>query len=64
MTEYAQARAYVDSIRNDRKRHYAREYLDWLNRVEDSGETSPEPPHGLSYLAAQAVRLHLRGIIT
>ena len=60
----AEADRYVGSIRNDLKREYARAYLAFLRALEPASGSplaalGPERPRGLSYLAAQAVRLEL-----
>lgn len=52
------ANRYVAKIRNTQKRWYAERYADHLFQ----GAPSPEPPAGLSYMAAQAVRLQLQAI--
>jgi hypothetical protein len=48
--------AYIRSIRNSLKRQYAEAFARYLA----NGGKGPEPVRGeLSYMAAQAVRLHL-----
>lgn len=47
---------YINRIRNQKKKTYAQEYLEWL-RVGD--DDAPDPPEGLSYMAAQAVRMNV-----
>ncbi len=51
------AQAYINRIRNSNKRIYARNFWDYLN-----GWIEREPSHGLSYMAAQAVRMELHRI--
>jgi hypothetical protein len=53
------AEAYIATIRNPRKKQYAEQYLHWLcnPRVPDPVED------GLSYMAAQAVRMNIRQIM-
>ena len=48
-------RNYIDSIRNRHKREYAASFYDYLR----NGGEEPSRPEGLSYMAAQAVRLEL-----
>ncbi|HEU5407205.1 MAG TPA: hypothetical protein VFU48_05525 [Nitrospira sp.] len=48
-------RNYIDKIRNPLKRSYAASYYDYLR----NGGDEPTRPEGLSYMAAQAVRLEL-----
>ena len=48
--------AYARRIRNPKKRAYAMSYLESWLRHESTG---PELPEGLSYMAAQAVRIEL-----
>ena len=51
------AERYIKGIRNEAKRAYAVAYLKWIR----SGEQGDSPEYvGLSYMAAQAVRLNLR----
>ena len=52
-----EADRYVGSIRNDLKREYARAYLAFLRAPGPA--LGPERPRGLSYMAAQAVRMTL-----
>jgi hypothetical protein len=52
----SEAMAYVRRIRNPIKRAYAEAYLAWLERRR---QDAPKVPHGLGYMAAQAVRLTL-----
>jgi len=54
------ASRYVNFIKNDAKRDYARLYSAWILGGEP---TKPEPPAGLSVMAAQAVRTELEGIL-
>lgn len=50
----AETKKYISKIRNEKKRLYAESYALFLLRG------GVEPEHGsLSYMAAQAVRLHL-----
>ncbi|KKM82208.1 hypothetical protein LCGC14_1321930 [marine sediment metagenome] len=51
------ARRYVNRLRNNNKREYAALYLFWL--VFNPADDPPHIPHGLSYMAAQAVRMKL-----
>jgi hypothetical protein len=51
-----EARDYVRRIKNPAKRVYAEAYLEWLERRR---QDAPKVPHGLGYMAAQAVRLTL-----
>jgi hypothetical protein len=51
------ARRYVNAIRNDAKRDYARAYLLWLQCGRQDAE--PTRPEGLSFMGAQAVRHRL-----
>ena len=54
-----EAEAYINRIRNFRKRAYARAFWAWLH----IGFSGPEPEPGqLSYMAAQAVRMRLYGL--
>lgn len=46
---------YINTIRNEQKRNYARAYLFWLQ----NGELGDPPTYGCSFMAAQAVRQHL-----
>ena len=48
---------YVRAIRNTEKRRYALIYLEYL---QAGAGRFDEPQHALSYMGAQAVRLHLR----
>ena len=50
---------YVKSIRNPLKREYAKAWLRFLT----CGGEEPLDPQGLSYMAAQAVRLNLRELV-
>lgn len=51
--------AYVKRIRNQRKAQYAMNYLDYLSFVN-----APQPSsHGLSMMAAQAVRMRLAEMV-
>lgn len=53
------AQDYVKHIRNPHKRQYAGAYLGWrLGLLEHQPE-----PRRLSYMAAQAVRMHLNIIV-
>lgn len=45
----------IDGYRNPLKRSYAASYYNYLR----NGGTEPERPEGLSYMAAQAVRMQL-----
>ena len=52
----AEANKYANLIRNSRKRQYAFAYIQWLR----NGAVGIDPTYdGLSYMAAQAVRLHI-----
>ena len=51
------AQKYIRRIRNTNKRIYAQRFWDYLN-----GYMPIEPSHGLSYMAAQAVRMELHRI--
>ena len=54
---------YINRIRNKAKKRYAKEYLAWLmNRC--NGKEPERIPYGLSYMAAQAVRMDLRDLVT
>ena len=52
------AERYVDRIRNENKKKYARQYLKWLQEGERGD--SPEA-EGIGVMAAQAVRLAFQG---
>jgi len=52
---------YIRAIRNPAKKAYAQAYAKW----KDGGEQGAEPEHKpLSYMAAQAVRLHMGNVVT
>ena len=53
----AQANRYLNLTRNKAKRTYGFAYLAWLKGGCVSLE--PERPHSLSYMGAQAIRIHL-----
>jgi hypothetical protein len=56
---YAAAAAYVRRIRNVQKRAYAAQYLAWF-----TGQRSQDPnAEGISYIAAQAVRMEIARLI-
>lgn len=48
---------YINRIRNESKKQYARQYFDWLASGEQG--TEPDRPTTLSAMAAQAVRIDL-----
>ena len=54
-----QVLSYVKRIKNPLKRDYALEYYGFAFY----GEPYPERPSGLSYMAAQAVRLAIDGSV-
>lgn len=54
-----QAQQYIRAIRSVPKRQYAESYFRHLT----TGTASPERPENLSYMAAQAVRLELSGML-
>jgi hypothetical protein len=55
-----EATAYIRAIRNEPKQAYAIAYLAYLK----AGSSGAEPARGdLSYMAAQAVRLHLYNVL-
>lgn len=53
------AERYIAQLRNEKKAQYARAYFTWLC-INDHQQGPPEPPEGLSTMAAQAVRMTLR----
>lgn len=57
--DYAAIAAYVRQVRSPSKREYAKQYADYLEQGQPEGG-EPERGAGLSYMAAQAVRMHLR----
>lgn len=58
-----QERSYLRSIRNPVKRAYGFDYVNWLERGSMAEDTPPPAvPAGLSYMAAQAVRMRLADI--
>ena len=59
MTE--EAASYIRAIRNPIKRAYAEKYAAW-NETGGAAETEPLVPVGLSYMAAQAVRMTLAAL--
>ena len=58
--QIGRARAYVNKIRNERKRWYAAAVMSYMLRWT---QTRPASPDGLSVMAAQAVRMELASII-
>ena len=54
-----QAYRYANLIRNANKRRYASLYISWL--IEGAVGMEPEQ-EGLSYIGAQAVRLHIASL--
>jgi len=59
VTRLELARAYVNRIKNSRKREYALDYLRWWTE----GGREPKPPDGLGYMGAQAVRIQINAIL-
>ena len=58
--EHPDVAKYVKAIKNPAKKEYAQAYAKW----KQGGEQGKEPEHGsLSYMGAQAVRLHLGNIL-
>jgi hypothetical protein len=55
------ARAYVRCLRNEKKHDYALRYLAW--RMFPHLHNEPDSPTGLSYMAAQAVRMTLTELL-
>lgn len=56
-------RAYVGSIRNAEKRAYASHYAAWCLGLDvREMDYTAEQMYGCSYMAKQAVRLHLAGM--
>ena len=57
----AKAEQYVSRLMNDKKREYAKAYLDWIK----AGRLAKDEPSwgDLSYMASQAVRGELNGML-
>ena len=54
--QFLAAKHYVNALRNDAKRRYARDYLEWI--TSNSPRRAP-PPYECSVMAAQAVRMNI-----
>lgn len=54
-TKLGEANKYANLIRNTEKRRYAQAYIAWLR----NGAEGLEPQWKCSYMAAQAVRMHI-----
>ena len=56
------AQQYIRRIRTPAKRRYAQEYLAWMERVKPNLLSPPPSRGGVSYMAAQGVRMELDAI--
>jgi hypothetical protein len=63
MHRFTKASNYIESLRHPAKKRYAKDYYQYLRcPANQRPERGPEHP-GLSYMAAQAVRMNLDEIM-
>jgi hypothetical protein len=59
--QFLAAKRYVETVRNDCKRRYARDYLEWI--TSNSPRRAP-PSYECSVMAAQAVRMSIDRLLS